>query len=99
MPTRPRHRTLIAQLREWTTEQVATLLVRRPDLAQPPPANLDQLAQRAQQLPSITAAIDRMTLAENRLAQLVVCCRVDVPLAEQGYSYAIADAADIVRAE
>ncbi len=84
MPTRPHHRTLTAQLGEWTTDQVATLLLRRPDLARPLPTDLGELAQRAQQHPSVTAAIDRTTLAENRLLQLVVCCRPDVPLAELG---------------
>ncbi len=84
MPTRPHHRTLTAQLRDWTADQVATLLLRRPDLARPRPADLGELAQRAQQHPSVTAAIDRTTLAENRLLQLVVCCRPDVPLAELG---------------
>ena len=84
MPTRPHHRTLTAQLRDWTADQVATLLVRRPDLARPLPADLGELAQRAQQHPSVTAAIDRTTLAENRLLQLVVCCRPDVPVAELG---------------
>ena len=84
MPTRPHHRTLTAQLREWSADQVASLLLRRPDLARPRPADLGELAQRAQQHPSVTAAIDRTTLAENRLLQLVVCCRPDVPVAELG---------------
>ena len=82
MVTRPHHRTLTAQVRNWSAEQVATLLRRRPDLAAPPPDDLAGLAQRAQYQPSIVAAIDTTTLAENRLLQLVICCRPAAPLSE-----------------
>lgn len=82
MTTRPDHRTLIAQLREWSAEQVAVLLQRRPDLAQPPPADLSDLAQRAHYQPSISAAVATTTLPENRLLQLIVCCRPDPSLDE-----------------
>lgn len=79
MTARPHHRKLVDQLREWSPAQVAALLQRRPDLARPrPPADIADLAQRAQQRPSVEAAIVAAHLAENRLLQLVVCCRPDV---------------------
>ncbi len=83
MTARPAHRTLRDQLRGWNPGQVATLLVRRPDLAHPqPPADVAELAQRAQQRPSIDLAISATTLPENRLLQVLVCCRPEVPLDE-----------------
>ncbi|HVL02811.1 MAG TPA: hypothetical protein VM386_00085, partial [Acidimicrobiales bacterium] len=79
MTARPHHRKLVDQLREWSPAQVAGLLQRRPDLARPrPPADIADLAQRAQQRPSVEAAIGATTLSENRLLELVVCCRPDV---------------------
>ena len=83
MTTRPDHRKLVDQLREWTPEQVATLLQRRPDLVHPrPPADVAELAHRAQYRPSVDTAIAATTLPENRLLQVVVCCRPDVPVDE-----------------
>ena len=75
------HRKLVDQLRAWSPEQVAGLLQRRPDLVVPrPPADLAELAQRAQYRPSVEAAIAATTLAENRVLQLVVCCPPEVAL-------------------
>lgn len=83
MSAGPHHRTLSAELRTWSLEQVAALLVRRPDLVYPDaPADIEELAQRAHTQRSIAAAIESMNLAENRLLQLVVCCRPDVTMAE-----------------
>ncbi len=77
------HRRLVDHLRGWTCEQVAGLLRRRPDLARPrPPADLAELAQRAQHKPSIDAAIAAVTLPENRLLQVVACCRADLEVDE-----------------
>src|SRR3546814_2060333 len=46
------HRKLSTQLEGWDVGRIATLLQRRPDLATPhPPANIAELAQRAQRLP------------------------------------------------
>jgi len=83
MAAGPHHRTLTAQLRTWADGQIAALLRRRPDLVEPePPANVEELAQRAQFQPSIAAAIAVTSLPENRLLQLVVCLRPDAPLDE-----------------
>lgn len=83
MTARAHQRKLIDHLRQWPAEQVATLLQRRPDLAHPrPPIDVAELAQRAQYQPSIDAAIAGVTLPENRLLQIVVSVRSDVPLDE-----------------
>ncbi|CAN5805800.1 helicase-associated domain-containing protein [soil metagenome] len=83
MTSRAHHRNLTDQLGGWTVEQVAELLRRRPDLVQPrPPADIAELAQRAQYRSSVEAAIAATTLTENRLLQLVVCCRPDVAMEE-----------------
>jgi len=83
MSAGPHHRTLSAELRTWSPEQITVLLVRRPDLVYPDaPADIEELAQRAHTQRSIAAAIESMNLAENRLLQLVVCCRPDVTMAE-----------------
>ncbi len=83
MTTRPGHRKLVDQLRDWNSEQVATLLRRRPDLVHPrPPPDLADLARRAQYQPSVDAAIALTTLPENRLLQVMVCCPPDVPVEE-----------------
>jgi hypothetical protein len=80
MTSRPGRHTLTAEMREWDAERIAALLRRRPDLVDPePPSNIEQLAQWAQQFPSVSTAIDAATLAEDRLLQLIVCCRPDVP--------------------
>ena len=74
-----RHRSLSAHLAGWTPEQITQLLLRRPDLAgQRPPADLRELAQRAQHHPSVVMAIDAADLPENRLLQLIVCCPRDM---------------------
>lgn len=83
MTTRLHHRTLTDHLGGWGGAEIAHLLVRRPDLAQPvPPTDVAELAERAQRQSSVVRAIAETTLAENRLLQLVVCCRPDVPLDE-----------------
>ena len=83
MTTRLHHRTLTDHLNGWDADRIAGLLVRRPDLAHPsPPADVKELAQRAQSQPSVVRAVTATTLPENRLLQLVVCCRPDVPLEE-----------------
>ena len=76
---RPTHRKLTDHLRTWDAEQIAELLRRRPDLASPVPLDVAELAQRAQQLSSVAAAIGGATLPENRLIQVVVCLRASVP--------------------
>jgi len=76
------HRRLVDQLRTWPVGQIAELVLRRCDLAEPAPRTLDELAQRAQSQPSIEAAIAATTLPENRLLQVAVCCRPGVPLDE-----------------
>lgn len=79
----PPSRKLGDQLGAWSPDQLAALLQRRPDLVQPsPPADLAGLADRAQTRPSVEAAIAAVTLPENRLLQLVVCCRPAVPVDE-----------------
>jgi hypothetical protein len=83
MTSQAQRRKLVDQLRQWSPEQVARLLQRRPDLVVPrPPADLVELAQRAQSRPSVDAAIAVTTLAENRLVQLVVCCPPELALAD-----------------
>lgn len=44
---------LAASLAAWSDEQLAALLRARPDLAQPPPADLDELAWRADDVSSV----------------------------------------------
>lgn len=76
-----RNLTLTAHMAGWGHDRVVGLLQRRPDLVAPkPPADLAELAARAQRYPSVSLAIDRANLAENRMLQLVVCCRPDVGL-------------------
>lgn len=83
MIARPHHRKLVDQLRASSPEQVAGLLQRRPDLVHPgPPADAAELADRAQQCRSVETAIAATTLAENRLLQVLVCCRPAVPADE-----------------
>ncbi len=83
MTARHPQRELVDQLRGWTVEQVAGLLQRRPDLAQPrPPVDIAELAQRATARPSIDDAVAVARLPENRLLQVVVCCRPDPELDE-----------------
>lgn len=83
MTTPDHHRSLSEHLRGWTAEQVATLLERRPELVFPDaPTDLVELARRAQHHGSLANAIAATTLPENRLLQLVVCCRPDVTVDE-----------------
>jgi hypothetical protein len=83
MPNRPHHRKLADQLQGWDSARLATLLQRRPDLARPdPPLGVVDLAQRAQAQRSIREAISHTNLPENRILQVVVCCRPSVPLDE-----------------
>lgn len=85
MTTRPHHRKLTDHLRGWSAEQVAGLMVRRPDLVVPvPPRDIPELAHRAQEQPSVMRAVAGVTLPENRLLQLVVSCRPNVPIDELG---------------
>lgn len=68
---------------KWSPAQVARLLRRRPDLLNPkPPANLAELAARAEYHAGVADAIDATTLAENRLLQVIVCCPQAVTLDE-----------------
>jgi hypothetical protein len=83
MPTRSHHRKLTEHLAAWDADRVARLLQRRPDLARSPtPRDVAELAQRAQQRPSVVAAIASATLPEHRTLQLVVCCRPGLSLHE-----------------
>ncbi len=83
LTTREPRRTLTAHMSAWDADRVTRLLVRRPDLGRPrPPSDLAELAQRAQQYASVVAAVSSTTLPENRLLQLVVCCRPDLRMGE-----------------
>jgi hypothetical protein len=83
MSTTAHDRTLTVHMADWQPYRVARLLQRRPDLVAPkPPANLAELARRAQHYPSVRLAIDRTNLPENRMLQLIVCCRRNVGLDE-----------------
>jgi hypothetical protein len=75
------HRQLDDVLRSWGPDAVARLLVRRPDLSQPDPCRtIDELAERAANTESVRDALDDVTLAEDRLLQVIVCCPPAVPL-------------------
>lgn len=83
MPPRTHHRKLTDHLADWDAARIARLLQRRPDLAhRSPPRDVAELAQRAEQHPSVTAAIDSVSLPANRLLQVVVCCRPNISLDE-----------------
>lgn len=83
MTDRAQHRPLNDQLRDWSTQQISALLERRADLVHPqPPTDFAGLAERAQDQHSLRLAIGGTFLPENRLLQVVVCCRPAVPLEE-----------------
>ena len=63
MPSAP-PRTLADQLRAWPAEQVAQLLLARPDLATPPPQDSSQLASRIGIRASVVRAVDQLSTLE-----------------------------------
>ncbi len=58
------HRSLAAQLRSWSDDQLTRLLTERPDLATPAPHDFGQLASRATARNSIARALDLLTQGE-----------------------------------
>lgn len=60
------------QLKTWSPEQVAQLLRARPDLAQPPPADLAELARRAQTHASVRAAVHDLPTASRLVLEALV---------------------------
>ncbi len=66
--------TLAEHLRERGRDALATLLRRRPDLATDPlPANVEELAARAEEPASIDRAVAQITLAAQQVLQVVAC--------------------------
>ncbi len=83
MTNQPHRRKLTDHLRDWDADQLAALLVRRPDLVRPkPPADIAELADRAQQRNSVAAAIRGITLPQQLLLQVVLCYPPATPLVE-----------------
>ena len=58
------HRSLADQLRSWSDERLAGLLVARPDLVTPAPHDFGQLASRAAVRASLSRALDALTRLE-----------------------------------
>ena len=58
------HRSLADQLRSWSDERLARLLVARPDLVTPAPHDFGQLASRAAVRASLSRALDALTRLE-----------------------------------
>ena len=59
----PGPRSLADQLRRWPDERLRALLVARPDLAQPAPADSSHLASRAATRASVMRAVDQLDRA------------------------------------
>ncbi len=65
-------RSLADDLRSRTDGQLAALIVRRPDLARPAPADLTTLAARASTRASAQRALDGLDLAHLQTLEAVV---------------------------
>ena len=78
-------RTLADQLRGWSDEQLTSLLVARPDLANPAPHDSAQLASRASTRASVLRALDTLDRLElvtlDAAVALGARCSVDALLA------------------
>ncbi len=72
-------RTLADTLRGWDDAALTRLLVARPDLSRPAPADVGQLAARASGRGSVGIAVDRLDTPH--LAVLEVLARREEPLA------------------
>ena len=72
-------RTLADALRAWDDDALAALLVARPDLARPAPADVGQLAGRVGGRSSVALAIDRLDTAH--LTVVEALARLDEPIA------------------
>ena len=79
MPTRAR--SLADDLRGRTPEDLVALLVQRPDLARPTPADLTTLAARATTRSSVQRALDGLDLAHLQTLE-VVCVLGPAPVAD-----------------
>ncbi len=77
-PDRQPPRTLADTLRGWDDAALTRLLVARPDLSRPAPADVGQLAARASGRGSVGIAVDRMDT--RHLAVLEVLARREDPL-------------------
>lgn len=62
-------RTLTQMLRDWDDDALTQLLVTRPDLAFPPPADLTQIASRATTRHSVSGALDTLNAFELEVAR------------------------------
>ncbi len=71
-------RTLADALRAWDDDALAALLVARPDLARPAPADVGQLAGRVGGRSSVALAIDRLDTAH--LTVVEALARLDEPI-------------------
>ncbi len=83
------HRSLADQLRSWSDERLAALLLARPDLVTPAPHDFGQLASRAAVRASLSRALDALTRLELSVLDALVVAG-QTPLA---------DVADIVHAD
>jgi hypothetical protein len=72
--------TLTSWLRARSDEQIAELLLARPDLGAPVPAGLNMLAARAGVRVSVARAMERLTAYELELLQLI--CLLPEPVAQ-----------------
>lgn len=79
MSPSPAPRTLADQLRSWTDQRLAGLLRERPDLASPTPQDTSQVASRAAVRASLLQAMERLTLPELALLELLTA---DGPMSE-----------------
>ena len=71
-------RTLADALRAWDDEALGALLLARPDLARPAPADVSQLASRVSGRSSVALAVDRLDTAH--LAVVEALARLDEPI-------------------
>lgn len=62
-------RTLTQMLRDWDDAALTRLLITRPDLAFPPPADLTQIASRATTRHSVSCALDTLNAFELEVAR------------------------------
>lgn len=89
-------RTLAATLRCWDDDALADLVLRRPDLARPAPADLRQLAARAAGRGSVAMAVDR--LDTGHLAVLEALALLREPVGCDAVARAVHAAGTTVRA-
>ena len=68
----PASRSLAQTLRGWDDERLGQLLLRRPDLVVPVPADLAELARRVSGPGSVSRALDRLDATSRQVAEAVV---------------------------